>query len=208
MNRDAAVAEATPRLLPPAAIGDLAHDLRGSIHVIRGHAELLRAEAADVQSHESAAYIVDASHRLGGLCDDVIDLLRLPAVAPGEPVVLALEDLMQSLSLLALDRGIQLRIVEPEREEESVRVNPCVRRVVAHVLERAVCTALSDATIATAYRPSREAYAIAVSPVSGDIVESDGVVAVAAELLAFHGGRMSVSGGKLEILVPIVGETS
>jgi hypothetical protein len=67
---------------------------------------------------------------------------------------------------------------------------------------------LSDATIATTYRPSRDAYAIAVSPVSGDIVESDGVVAVAAELLAFHGGRMSVSGGKMEILVPIVGEAS
>jgi len=208
MNRDAAVAEATPRLLPSAAVGDLAHDLRGSIHVIRGHAELLRAEATDEQSHESAAYIIDASHRLGGLCEDVIDLLRLPVVAPGDPVVLELADLTLSLSLIALDHGIQFRIVEPEPAAPSLRVHPCVRRVVAHVLERAVCTALSDATIAAAYRPSRESYAIAVSPVSGDIIESDGVVAVAAELLAFHGGRMSVSGGQMEILVPIVDETS
>jgi signal transduction histidine kinase len=208
MNRDAAVAEATPRLLPSTAVGDLAHDLRGSIHVIRGHAELLRAEATDEQSHESAAYIVDASHRLGGLCEDVIDLLRLPAVAPGDPVGFALDDLTLSLSMLAIDHGIQFRIVEPEPAERFLRVHPCVRRVVAHVLERAVCTALSNATIAAAYRPSQETYAIAVSPVSGDIVESDGVVAVAAELLAVHGGHLSVRGGQMEILVPIVGETS
>jgi hypothetical protein len=76
------------------------------------------------------------------------------------------------------------------------------------VLERAICTALSDATIAAAYRPSRESYAIAVSPVSGDIVESDGVVAVAAELLTVHGGHLSVCGGQMEMLVPIVGEAS
>jgi K+-sensing histidine kinase KdpD len=208
MNRDAAVAEATPRLLPSAAVGDLAHDLRGSIHVIRGHAELLRAEVTDEQSHESAAYIVDASHRLGELCEDVIDLLRLPAVASGDPVVLALDDLTFSLSMVAIDHGIQFRIVESEPAERSLRVHPCVRRVVAHVLERAVCTALFDTTIAAAYRPSRESYAIAVSPVSGDIVESDGVVAVAAELLAVHGGRLTVSGGQMEMLVPIVGETS
>jgi signal transduction histidine kinase len=208
MHRDAAVAEATPRLLPSAAVGDLAHDLRGSIHVIRGHAELLRAEATDEQSHESATYIVDASHRLGGLCEDVIDLLRLPAVAPADPVQLALDDLTFSLSMIAIDHGIQFRIVEPEPETRSLPVHPCVRRVVAHVLERAICTALSDATIAAAYRPSRESYAIAVSPVSGDIVESDGVVAVAAELLTVHGGHLSVCGGQMEMLVPIVGEAS
>jgi signal transduction histidine kinase len=208
MNRDAAVAEATPRLLPSTAVGDLAHDLRGSIHVIRGHAELLRAEATDEQSHESAAYIVDASHRLGGLCEDVIDLLRLPAVAPGDPVGFALDELTLSLSMLAIDHGIQFRIVEAEPAERFLRVHPCVRRVVAHVLERAVCTALSDATIAAAYRPDQEMYAIAVSPVSGDIIESDGVVAVAAELLAVHGGHLSVRVGQMEILVPIVGETS
>ena len=56
MHRDVAVAEATPwRPLSSAAVGHLAHDLRGCIHVIRGHAELLRAEATDQQSRESAA---------------------------------------------------------------------------------------------------------------------------------------------------------
>lgn len=208
MHRDAAVAEATRwRLLPPAAVADLAHDLRGSIHVIRGHAELLRAEAADEQSHESAEHIVEASYRLSGLCEDVIDLLRLPAVAPGEPVVLALDELALSLSMLAIDHGIQVRIVEPDRAEKGVRVHPCVRRVVAHVLEHVVRIALSDATIASAFR-APGSYAIAVSPVSADAVERDGVVSMAAELLAAHGGHLSVSAGQMELLVPVAGGTS
>ena len=208
MNRGAAAAEATPwRLLPPAAVGHLAHDLRGCIDVISGHAELLGAEAADDQSRESAAYIVDTSRLLGGLCEDVIDFLRLPEAAPGEPVVLALDDLGASLSRLARDHGIQLRMVEPVGAEKFIRVQPGVRRVVAHVLEHAVRTATSDATIAFASR-ARDWCAIAVSPVSADIVNSDGIVAIAAELLAAHGGRLSVSGRRLEFLIPIVGSSS
>lgn len=208
MHRDAAVAEATPwRLLPPAAVGQLAHDFRGCIHVIRGHAELLRAEAADEQSNESASYIVDASRLLGGLCEDVIDLLRLPVIAVGQPVALALDDLALSLSMLAVDHGIQLRVVEPEGTEKSVAVHPAVRRVVAHVLEHAVRTAPSDATIAVAAR-STDSCAIAVAPVSANVVDSNGVIAVAAELLAAHGGRLSVSGERMELLVPIVGQAS
>jgi len=208
MNRDAAVAEATRGRLLPAAVSDLAHDLRGSIHVIRGHAELLRAEAADEQSHESADHIIDASHRLGGLCEDVIDFLRLPDVAPGEPVSLVLDDLALSLSMIAIDRGIQVRIVEPDRSEKGVRVHPCVRRFVAHVLEHVVRTAISDATIASAFRPAPESYAIAASPVSGDVIENNGTMAMAAELLAIHGGQLSVSSGQLELLIPAIGEPS
>ena len=208
MNRDAAVAEATRWRLLPAVVSDLAHDLRGSIHVIRGHAELLRGEAADEQSHESADHIIDASHRLGGLCEDVIDLLRLPDVAPGEPVMLVLDDLALSLSMIAIDHGIQVRIVEPDGREKGVRVHPCVRRVVAHVLEHVVRTALSDATIASAFRHAPESYAIAVSPVSGNVLENNGTLAMAAELLAVHGGHLLVSSGQLELLVPTVGGIS
>jgi len=206
MHRDAAVAEATAwRPLPSAAVGHLAHDLRASIHVIRGHAELLRAEAGDEQAHESASYIVDASRLLGGVCEDVIDFLRLPTIAFGDPVVLSLDDLALSLSIIAIDHGIQLRMVEPEGAEKSIRVHPGVRRVVGHVLEHAVRTATADATIAVAFR-SADAYAVAVSPVSTNIVESDGVIAVAAQLLTAHGGELSASGGRMELLVPIIGE--
>jgi signal transduction histidine kinase len=206
MNRDAAVAQATPWCpLPSAAVGHLAHGLRGSIHVIRGHAELLRSEAGDEQSHESASYIVDASRLLGGVCEDVIDFLRLPTIASGDPVVLSLDDLAMSLSMIASDHGIQLRIVEPEGAEKSIRVHPGVRRVVAHVLEHAVRTATADATIAVAFRAA-DAYAIAVSPVVANVIESDGVIAVAAQLLTAHGGEVSVSGGRMELLVPIVAE--
>jgi signal transduction histidine kinase len=204
MNRDAAVAQATSwRPLPSAALGHLAHGLRGSIHVIRGHAELLRAEAGNEQSHESASYIVDASRSLGGVCEDVIDFLRLPTIALGDPVVLSLEDLARSLSIIAIDHGIQLRMVAPEGAEKSIRVHPGVRRVVAHVLEHAVRRATSDPTIAVTFRSADE-YAIAMSPVVADIGESDGVIAVGAQLLTAHGGAVSVCGGRMELLVPIL----
>jgi K+-sensing histidine kinase KdpD len=208
MNRDAAVAHATPwRPLPPAAVGNLAHDLRGCVHVICGHAELLRAVAADEQSRESASYIVDASRVLGGLCEDVIDLLRLPEVVPSEPVELALDDLALSLSMLAIDRGIQLRMVRPDAPATPFLVHPVVRRVLAHVLEHAMRTAASDATIAADVR-STYSYVVAVSPIAADVVDTDGIVAVAAVILAAYGGCLSVNGGRMELLVPIFSEAS
>jgi signal transduction histidine kinase len=208
MNRGAAAAEATPwRLLPSAAVGHLAHDLFGCIHVIGGHAELMGAEAVDDQARESAGYIVDSTRLLGSLCEDVIDSLRLPDTAPGEPVVFALDDLTTSLSMLAKDQGIQLRVVEAEGGVKLVRLHPAVRRVVAHVLEHAVRAATSDVTIAFASR-ANDSCAITVSPVSADIVDSDGIVAIAAALLAAHRGCLSVSGRRLEINIPIVGSSS
>ena len=107
----------------------------------------------------------------------------------GEPVMLVLDDLALSLSMIAIDHGIQVRIVEPDGWEKGVRVHPCVRRVVAHVLEHVVRTALSDATIASAFRHAPESYAIAVSPVSDNVIENNGTVAMAAELLEI--GRAS-----------------
>src|SRR6478672_13452738 len=84
MRGETAAAEALPRLLRSAAVDHLSHDVRSSLHVIRGHAELLRAEAAGIEARESASSVFVASVRLGGLCEDLIDFLRLPDVAPGE----------------------------------------------------------------------------------------------------------------------------
>jgi signal transduction histidine kinase len=208
MNRGAAAAEATPwRLLPSAAVGHLAHDLRGCIHVIGGHAELMGAEAVDDQARESAGYIVDSTRLLGSLCEDVIDFLRLPDTAPGEPVGFALDDLTTSLSMLAKDQGVQLRVVEAEGGAKLVRLHPAVRRVVVHVLEHAVRAATSDVTIAFTSH-ANDSCAIAVSPVSADIVDSDGIVAIAAALLAAHRGCLSVSGRRMEFLIPTVGSSS
>jgi signal transduction histidine kinase len=207
MSSDAAVAEATPwRLLPPAAVGHLAHDLRGAIHVIRGHAELLRAEAADEPARESACYIVDASLRLAAMCEDVIEFLRLPAITRGEPIALALDDITQSVSRLAEGRGIQLRAVEQGDTRASVWVDPSVRRVVTHVLTHSVRSASSDVTIAATLGASGESMAIAVWPVPVEAEENnDGIVALAAELLAARGGHLSVSGHRMELSVPLVG---
>ena len=96
MHRDAAVAQATPwRLLPPAAVGHLAHVMRGCIHVIRGHAELLRV----------------------GLREDVIDLLRLPRVPRGEPVVLALGELLAAHGGHLLASGGRMELLIPTVSE-------------------------------------------------------------------------------------------
>jgi hypothetical protein len=186
MNREAAAVQALPwRPLSPAALGDLAHDLRGCIHVIRGHAELLRAEAADQHSHESAAYIVDASRVLGGLCEDVVDFLRLPELPVAEPVM--------------------LQVVAPEESENPIWVHPGVARVVTHVLEHAARTATADVTVTAASR-SAATYGIWVSPVTVNGAQRDGVVALATELLAAHGGDLLISGGRMELLVPIMSE--
>jgi signal transduction histidine kinase len=205
MNRGAAAAEATPwRLLSSAAVGHLAHDMRGCIHVIGGHAELIGAEAFDDQARESAGFILESNRLLGSLCEDVIDFLRLPETALGEPVVFALDDLTTSLSMLASDQGVQLRMVEADGGVKQVRVHPAVRRVVTHVLEHAVRAATSDVTIAVT-GPAKDSCAIVVSPVTADILDSDGIVAIAAALLAAHRGCLSVSGRRLEFLIPIVG---
>jgi hypothetical protein len=98
-------------------------------------------------------------------------------------------------------------MVASEGAEKSIRVQPGVRRVVAHVLEHAVRRATSDPTIAVAFRSAAE-YAIAVSPVVADIVESDAMIAVGAQLLSAHGGEVSVCGGRMELLVPILGDPS
>jgi signal transduction histidine kinase len=204
MRGDAAAAAALPRLLTPEAIDHLAHDLRGSIHVIRGHAQLLRTETDGVEAQESASYIFDAGVRLGGLCEDVIDYLRLPGVAHGETVALALDDLGDVLTRLADDRGVQLRIVDPEPGSANLLVDSTVRRVVSHVLEHGARTAAADVTIAASVPTARECV-IAVWPAPiGAGQGEDGIIAVAAELLAFHGGDLSVFDRRVELRFPVV----
>jgi hypothetical protein len=209
MNRDVAVAQASPwPLLSPAAVGHLAHDLRGSIHVIRGHAELLRDEAADEQARESARYIVDTSVRLAGMCEDVIEFLGLPVIACGKPVVLAFDDIACAVASLASGRGIQLRTVGLVDSCRPVLVDPSVRRIVAHVLEHAVRVASGDITIAATFRTARESCVIEVRPVPVATAENDGVIALAAQLLEARGGGLAVSGRGMELHVPLIGRSS
>jgi hypothetical protein len=209
MNRDVSVAQGSPwRLLTPAAVGHLAHDLRGSIHVIRGHAELLRDEAADEQTRDSACYIVDTSLRLAGMCEDVIEFLRLPALPTAEPVALALDDITRSVSLLAVERGVKLRTVEPDDRGRSDLIEPSVRRVLGHVLEHAVRSASCDVSLAATFRRPRECV-IAVWPVPVAAANNDdGIIALAAELLEARGGHLSVTDRRMELLVPLLGRSS
>ena len=66
---------APPRPLPAAA-GQLAHDLRGALQLICGHAELLAEKATDEEARASSRCIIEAGARLASLCDDLLDLLQ------------------------------------------------------------------------------------------------------------------------------------
>ena len=212
MSGEATAAQASPgRLLPPAAVGHLAHEMRGSIHVIRGHAELLQDDAAEAESRESAGFILDASARLAGLCEDVIDLLRLPALAPTTRVPLALHDLLPAFERVAADRGVELQMVEPRDDDGIVLVDTSVRRVVANVLEHVVRNAETVVTIAASLQPGTDPPGmcmIAASPVPVGAIDNgdgavDGRIAMASELLAVYGGYLAVCDSRIELIVPV-----
>jgi hypothetical protein len=211
MSTDAAAAEVSPcRPLAPAAVGHLAHDLRGAIHVIRGHADLLRAEATDAETRESAGYIVDASTRLAGLFEDLIDMLRLPALGSGEPRELALAEIGLALAPVADDRGVLARILGPERTA-NLLVRSSVRRIVSNLLDHVVRVAVSDIAITAARRRTdasgSSSCTIAVEPVPvGFHGDEDGIVALAEQLLVAHGGDLQIFGSRMELVVPVEGE--
>jgi signal transduction histidine kinase len=192
------------RLLP-AAVGHLSHDLRGSLHVIRGHAELLGAEAGDDDISESTHAIVDACERLGDLCDDIVDFLRLPAVAPGALVDLALDDLGRSLGLLG-PGGSPIRLVEPATGARTAMVRSAVRRVVSHVLAHVVRATGSRVTIVATTHPVRGVIVVSSVP-DGFITADDGIIAVAAALLAAHGGSLGLLDDRIELMFPLQGRS-
>ena len=195
------------RLLP-TAVSHLSNDLRGALHVIRGHAELLGAEAGDDDTRESASEIMDACGRLGGLCDDIVDFLRLPAVAADALVDLALDELGRNVGLLAPGDRVQVRFVVPAAGHQTMLVQAAARRVVSHVLEHAVRTAVSNVTIVAAIR-GPELCEIVVSPVpKGAAARDDGIIAVAAPVLAAHRGRLSVLDDGIELMFPVLGSLS
>src|SRR4029079_667031 len=137
------------------------------------------------------------------------EFLRLPAVPTAEPVALALDDLTRSVSIAAVGRGIPLRTVEPDDGGRSDLVEPSVRRVLGHVLEHAVRSASCDVTLSATFRTPRESCVIAVWPVPVAAASNDdGVIALAAALREARGGHLSVSGRRLELLVPRFGRSS
>lgn len=199
---------APPNQLLPTAVSHLSHDLRGALHVIRGHAELLGAETESDDTRESANEIMIACRRLGGLCDDIVDFLRLPAVAPGALVDLALVDLARAVGLLATGDRARVRFVVPPAGHQSMLVQAAVRRVLAHALEHLARTAVSNLTIVAALR-GPELCEVVISPVpKGVAARDDGVIAVCAAVLAAHRGRLSVLDDGIELMFPVVGSLS
>jgi hypothetical protein len=179
--------------------------MRSAMHVIRGHAELLSSGAAteDVEARASAAFIMDACGRLGGLCEDVVDFLRLPGVT-GDLVDLRLGDLLHAHAVLAGERGTRLRIVAPKPDGRRVLVQSTVRRTVMHVLEHVVRGGESRVTLTGTLRDGEESCVIDVTPVPSGVSEAeDGIVAIARELVAVHGGSLAVASAQMRLVFPI-----
>ena len=180
--------------------------------MIRGHAELLRADAVEPESREGAGFIFDASVRLAGLCEDVIDFLRLPAAAPGGQVPFSLSELGAGLRPVAAKRGVQLHIIEPDAAGGPAFLHSSARRVVGHVLEHVVRNADVDVNVSASFRPIDESppqmCMITASPVPAGVLDDgdaivDGTIAIAARILAAHRGYLDVAADRLEMLVRV-----
>ena len=191
--------------LSSAAVGHLAHDMRGALHTILGHAELLALDAIDEETRDSAEYIRDAAERLRGMCDDVTDLLRLPTLPDRGSIALSLGALVDSVTPLATVRGSRVRMLVPCDDRNAVVVDATTQRVIAHVVEHVVRMARSDVTLSASVRAPGDTCMIVVAPAPEGIGEElDGVIAIAAQLLAARGAHLATVGWRLEILVPVV----
>ena len=214
MSGEATAAYPSPgRLLPSGAVGHLAHELRGAIHVIRGHAELLRGR-----------------RRAGVACERRIHLRR--ERAPGGPVrrrhrllaasrrrarrpgaVRPLRARSRAPARRRGGRGVRASRRRARRGPRAgIRPFERVRRVVGHVLEHVVRNADVDVKVAASLRPVDESppqiCMITASPVPAGALDDDdaivnGTIAIAARILAAHCGYLDVAADRLEMLVRV-----
>ena len=191
--------------LPVAALGNLAQEMRGALHTILGHAELLTLDATSQDTCDSAAYIRDSAERLRYVCDDVTDFLRLPELPDRGAVPLRVGALVESAAPIARARGYRVRPLESRAEPAAVEIDATAYRVVAHVVDHVVRTATADVTLSLSLRPMHDACVVTVAPAPECIdLDRDGVIGIASHLIAARGGRLTVVGWRLEMLVPVV----
>jgi hypothetical protein len=197
--------EASSPALSVGAVAHLAHDLRGGLHTILGHCALLALDAADSESRDSTRYIHDAADRVLGLCDDITDVLRLPDLVERGESRLSLGSLAEAIAATAASHGSQLRVREPLARDVAVVVDATVHRVVTHVVEHVVRVPGSDVALGAAAGPPSGVWVISIGPTARSFDrDEDGVMAMAAVLLAAHGGGVGVAGSSVELVLPVM----
>ena len=186
--------------LTSGAVRHLSHEMHAGLQTILGHSELLGEELLDRDARDSAAYIHAAAVRLGGLCDDVADALQLPELVDRGETRLVAQALLESLAPVAAARGVRVRLAEGHGV--GFVVDASVARLVAHLLEHVVATALSDVTI-DSYRSGDGFAVVRAEPEAPGLLDGDnGVVAIAAMLLRARGGDVADAGEGIEVHVP------
>ena len=190
--------------LPVDAVRHLAHEMRGALHTILGHSELVGVEARDDNTRESATHIHASAVKLAAWVDDVVDLLRLPAVPDRGEATLALGSLLEAVSAAAVARGAHVSLEEPGNEPDAIVVDRAVARVVGRVLETVVATGKTDVRVRRApFRAGDAVAVVSVTPVPVQTVaDENGVMAIAERLFAARGGRIERTGETLRIDVP------
>lgn len=192
--------------LSEAAVGGLAHDLRGALHTILGHSELLALDAVGQGARDSATHIHDAAERLNLLCEDIVDLLRLPDLVDQGSTSLAIDALVASLNQVAARRGAQVRLLEPCAARSSIVVDATVRRIVAHVVEHVVRSVNADVRVSLSTPQPADRCLITVAPIPEHMTNhDDDGFSMAGALLAARGAHLRVVGWRLELLVPVLG---
>jgi len=198
-ERDGRVDRA-PRL-SVAMIEQLAHDIRGALHTILGHADLLALDARDQDTLDGATCIRDATGQLRDYCDDIVDLL-LPVLPDRGSIPLVISDLVESVMPLAIGRGSRVRMLG-SRAGDPVEVDATNYRVISHVVERVVRRSRSDVTLSATIRSPGDTCMITVAPIPEGMARDDGVIAIAEHLLAARGGHLRLVGWRLEMRVGV-----
>ena len=190
--------------LPADAVRHLAHEMRGALHTILGHSELLAVEAHDSNARESAQHIHTSAAKLSAWVDDVVDLLRLPAVAERGEARLDLRGLLETPTAAAKSRGVHVLLDERSEAASMIGIDRSVERIVRRVLETLVATAKTDMKVrCEPCRPSDTVAVISVAPVPDETSNAESaVLAIAARVLAAQGGGIVRTGERVALRVP------
>jgi K+-sensing histidine kinase KdpD len=177
--------------------------MRGALHTILGHSELLAVEARDANTRESADHIHTSAARLTAWVDDIIDLLRLPAVAERGETRLDVRALVAAPTEAAATRGLRVVVDEPV-DDERIVVDQSVERIARRVLETVIATAKTDVEVhRESFRSGDPVAVICVAPIPEATSDAEnGVLAIAARVFAARGGGLVRSGERLKICVP------
>jgi len=125
-------------------VANVSHELKTPLTAIRGFAETLGAELADVAQHRQFADTIRANaERMQRLVDDLLDLSRIesggwrPTPSPVD-VATAVSEIVATYQRAAEERGNRIAVVI-DRDATVVRVDPtALRQVLVNLVENAV----------------------------------------------------------------------